>query len=45
MFGVFYEDFKRKKKQGLIYMFVYFSRREIFIVVAFFMENSKYEAC
>ena len=44
MFGVFYEDFEKKKIKGLLYMIVYFLRREIFILVAFSMANPKYEA-
>ena len=45
MFGALYEDFEKKKIKGLLYMLIYFLRRELFIVVAFFMANSKYEAC
>jgi hypothetical protein len=45
MFGALYEGFENKKIQGLQYMLIYFLRRELFIVVAFFMAKSKYEAC
>ena len=45
MFGVFYEDFEKKKKEGLMYMIIYFLRRDIFILVAFVMANKKYQAC
>ena len=39
MFGVFYEDFDKKRQEGLIYMLVYFLRRIIFVGVALFMSN------
>lgn len=45
MFGVFYEDFEKKKKEGLMYMIIYFLRRDVFILVAFVMANKKYQAC
>ena len=39
MFGVLYEEFEKKRKQGLIYMLIYFIRRIIFVGVALFMSN------
>jgi hypothetical protein len=39
MFGVLYEDFEKKKKEGLVYMLVYLLRRVIFVIVALFMNN------
>jgi len=37
MFGVLFEDFEKKRKEGLIYMLVYIVRRIIFVGVALFM--------
>jgi hypothetical protein len=42
MFGTFYEDFEKKKKEGLIYMLLYFIRRLIYVGAAFVMANPKY---
>jgi hypothetical protein len=39
MFGVFYEEFTKKRKEGLIYMLIYLIRRFIFVGVALFMSN------
>jgi len=45
IFGFFYEDFEKKRKNGLLYMLIYILRREIFVLVAFSMAKSKYQAC
>ena len=39
MFGQFYEDFEKKRKEGLYYQLVYFLRRDIYIGIAFILAN------
>ena len=43
MFGILYEDYEKKRIQGLLYMLLYFIRRDLFFFIAFFMNNSNYE--
>ncbi len=39
MFGILYEDYEKKRIQGLLYMLLYFIRRDLFFFIAFFMDN------
>lgn len=42
LFGAFYEDFEKKKLNGLVYQLIYFARRIIFIVISFNLQQEKF---
>ena len=44
MFGVFYEEFKNKQIEGLLYHLIYFIRRILFLVISFSLPSQEFES-